>query len=70
MTIHVDVIKEESYTITIDVPEDKEDELYEELTCQPCLDDMFDVECFLEEKGIPFEKYCDDEGTSRVEMWR
>lgn len=31
MTVHVDVIKEESYTIEIDVPENKEDELYNEL---------------------------------------
>lgn len=70
MTIHVDVIKEESYTIEIDVTEDKEDKLYEELSCQPCMDDMFDVEIFLEEKGVQFKKYCDDEGTSRVEIWR
>lgn len=70
MIVHVDVIKEESYTIEIDVPEDMEDELYEELSCQPCMDDEFDVMCFLEEKGVTATKYCDDLGTSRVEMWR
>lgn len=50
MTVHIDVIKEESYTIEIDVPEDKEDELYNELSCEPCMEDIFDVMCFLEKK--------------------
>ena len=70
MTVHVDVIKEESYTIEIYVPEDKEDELYNELSCEPCMEDIFDVMCFLEEKGITAEKYCDDMGSSRIETWR
>ena len=70
MLVHVDVIKEESYTIEIDVPEDKEDELYCELSCEPCMEDIFNVMCFLEEKGIYDEKYCNDMGSSRIETWR
>lgn len=70
MTVHIDVIKEESYTIEIDVPEDKEDELYNELSCEPCMEDIFDVMCFLEKKGISAEKYCDDLGSNRIETWR
>lgn len=31
---------------------------------------FFDVMCFLEEKGITAEKYCDDMGSSRIETWR
>lgn len=70
MTIHVDVIKEESYTIEIDIPEEQEDALYDELSCQPCMDDVFDVMCFLKDKGISAEKHCDDTGSSRIETWR
>lgn len=70
MIVHIDVIKEESYTIEIDVPEEKEDELYEELSCQPCMDDIFDVESFLDEKGVSYTKYHDENDDSRVETWR
>lgn len=41
MTVHIDVIKEESFTIEIDVPEDREDELFDELSCNPCMQDIF-----------------------------
>ena len=70
MQIHVNVIKEEDYTIDIDIPEEMEDELYEELSCQPCMDDVFDVISFLEEKGVSYRKYHDDNDDSRVEIWR
>ena len=41
MTVHIDVIKEGSFTIEIDVPEDREDELFDELSCNPCMQDIF-----------------------------
>lgn len=69
MIVHLNVIKEEDYTIDIDVPEEKEDELYEKLFCQPCMDDEFDVRCFLEEQGVSFEMY-PGKTDSRVETWR
>lgn len=69
MTVHVDVIKEEHYTYTLNVPEEKEDEIYEKLSCESCMDDEFDVEMFLEENNIPFEKY-EDGNENRVETWK
>lgn len=68
--INVNVITETSYTIDIPgLPEEEEDELFQELSCEPCMDDIIDIESFLEEKDI----YCETtEGRTdtRIEMWR
>lgn len=69
MNVHIDVIKEEHYTYTLDIPKEKENEIYEKLSCEPCIDDEFDVEIFLEDNNIPFEKH-EDGNESRVETWR
>ena len=69
MIVHVDVIEEKNYSYHLDIPEEQEDEIYDKLSCQPCMDDDFDVESFLEDNNIPFEKY-EDGSMSRVETWR
>ena len=70
MRVNVNVITEKIYTVDIpDVPEEEEDKLYEELSCEPCMEDIMDVESFLEEKGVYFETF-EERTDSRIETWR
>lgn len=71
MIIYVNEIKEKYYEVHIDLPEKEADELYEELSCEPCMDDIDSVMDFLEDKGISAKKYHDeDKDFDRIETWR
>lgn len=69
MTVNVVVITEQSYTVEIDEPEGMEDEIFQELSCEPCMDDIMDVESFLDDKGLDYSMAA-GESDSRIEMWR
>ena len=70
MTINVTVITETSYTIDIPgVPPEEEDKLFEELSCEPCMGDILDIEWRLEEKDVYYDT-TEGETDARIEMWR
>lgn len=70
MTVNVMVTTETCYTVDIhDISEKDGDKLFEELSCQPCMDDMTDVKSFFDEKGVGYE-VLEDNQDSRVETWR
>lgn len=70
MIVNVNVIKETSYTVDIpDVPEEEENKLFNELSCTPCMEDIMDVEDFLEEKGLYFDT-TEEKSDLRIETWQ
>ena len=70
MTINVNVITETSYTIDIPgLSPEKEDKLFEELSCEPCMNDILDIEWRLEEKDVYYDT-TKGETDARIEMWR
>lgn len=73
MTVNINEIVETDYTVYIDVPEEKQEELFKEMSCAPCMDSILDMESFLEDKGlakdIDFE-ISDGREFSRIEMWQ
>lgn len=73
MIVNVTVIEETHYTIDIlDAMENADeynDELYAELSCEPCVEDIHDVKGFLDDRGIRYDTYKQDTN-SRIEMWR
>lgn len=69
MTVNVNVITEQSYRIEIDIPEKDEDKVFDELSCEPCMEDITDVELFLNEKGLHYDT-AEKEIFSRIETWR
>ena len=68
MIINVKMIKETSYIIEVPGLASEEDgKLFNDLICEPCMDDVMDVEFFLEEKGVYFEMM-QGENDSRIEI--
>ena len=73
MTVNVEVIEHRYYAVDIDtdeLDEKEEDDLYDELSCEPCMEDIFDVECFLKDKNINYEVTQDDKEYAELEIWR
>ena len=69
MIVNVNVITEQSYRIEIDVPQEEEDKVFDELSCEPCMEDIMDVKSFFDEKGLCYETV-EEEKFSRIETWR
>lgn len=69
MIVNANIITEQNHRIKIDVPEEYEDKLFKELSCEPCIEDIMDVELFLDVKGFHYETV-EEEKFSRIETWR
>lgn len=72
MRIGVTEIVETEWNIDIDtssMTDDEEDELYNEISCQCCCDDIDALTDVLDEMQVSYEK-CEDSKNYRIEMGR